>query len=46
VVEKNPKLRDRQGQYLVMGQDGRILKRGHALETVLRVFEPLLSVVK
>ena len=46
VVEKNPKLRDRQGQYLVTGQDGRILKRGQALETVLRVFEPLLSVVK
>ena len=44
VVEKNPKLRNRQGQYLVMGQDGRVLKRGHELDNVLRVLE--LAVVK
>lgn len=44
VVEKNPKLRNRQGQYLVMGQDGRVLKRGHELANVLRVLE--LAVVK
>jgi hypothetical protein len=30
----------------VTGQDGRILKRGHDLETVLRVLEPKLSLVK
>ncbi len=44
VVEKNPKLRAKQGQYLVTGQDGRVLKRGHELDNVLRVLE--LAVVK
>ena len=38
-VEKRPKLRDRQGQYAVIAMDGRILKRGHDLKTVLRVLE-------
>lgn len=46
VIEKNPKLRDRQGQYLVIAQDGRILKRGHDLATVLRVLEPRLMLVR
>lgn len=44
VIEKNPKLRAKQGQYMVLSQEGRVLKRGHELETVLRVLE--LSVVK
>ncbi|WP_417307537.1 DUF2794 domain-containing protein [Devosia sp.] len=44
VVEKNPKLRNRQGQYLVTGQDGRVLKRGHELANVLRALE--MAVVK
>jgi hypothetical protein len=44
VVEKNPKLRNKQGQYLVLSQDGRVLKRGHELANVLRVLE--LAVVK
>lgn len=44
VIEKNPRLRARQGQYLVLGQDGRVLKRGHELDNVLRVLE--LAVVK
>ncbi len=44
VVEKNPKLRNRQGQYMVLTQEGRVLKRGHDLETVLRVLD--LAVVK
>jgi hypothetical protein len=39
VIEKNPKLRAKQGQYMVTSQDGRTLKRGHELETVLRVLE-------
>ncbi len=39
VIEKNPRLRGRQGQYMVIAQDGRILKRGHELATVLRVLE-------
>jgi hypothetical protein len=38
-IEKRPKLRNRQGQYAVIGMDGRILKRGHDLKTVLRVLE-------
>lgn len=39
VIEKNPRLRNRQGQYLVTSEDGRVLKRGHELDTVLRIFE-------
>ena len=38
-IEKHPKLRNRQGQYCVIGMDGQILKRGHDLRTVLRVLE-------
>ncbi|OIQ31422.1 MAG: hypothetical protein BM562_07585 [Alphaproteobacteria bacterium MedPE-SWcel] len=38
-IEKRPKLRNRQGQYAVVGMDGQILKRGNDLATVLRVLE-------
>ncbi len=38
-IEKRPRLRNRQGQYAVVGMDGQILKRGHDLKTVLRVLE-------
>ena len=38
-IEKRPRLRQRQGLYSVIGMDGRILKRGHDLKTVLRVLE-------
>ncbi|MDR9392911.1 DUF2794 domain-containing protein [Roseovarius sp. SYSU LYC5161] len=38
-IEKRPKLRGKQGQYAVIGMDGRILKRGSDLRTVLRVLE-------
>ncbi|WP_101068496.1 DUF2794 domain-containing protein [Roseovarius salinarum] len=38
-IEKRPRLRNRQGQYAVIGMDGRVLKRGHDLKTVLRVLE-------
>ena len=38
-IEKRPKLRNRQGQYSVVGMDGQILKRGQDLRTVLRVLE-------
>jgi len=38
-IEKRPKLRLRQGQYAVVGMDGRILKRGNDLTQVLRVLE-------
>lgn len=46
VVEKNPKLARRQGQYMVIGAQGRVLKRGHDLAAVLRVFDPQLSLVR
>lgn len=38
-IEKRPKLRLQQGQYAVIGMDGRILKRGHDLKQVLYVLE-------
>ncbi|MEX0283198.1 MAG: DUF2794 domain-containing protein [Paracoccaceae bacterium] len=38
-IEKNPKLRNRQGMYTIHGMDGQILKRGQDLKTVLRVLE-------
>ncbi len=38
-IEKRPRLAARQGQYAVLGMDGRILRRGHDLGTVLRVLE-------
>ncbi|WP_419739464.1 DUF2794 domain-containing protein [Ruegeria sp.] len=38
-IEKHPRLRQKQGMYSVVGMDGRILKRGHDLRTVLRVLE-------
>lgn len=45
VIEKTPKLRNKQGQYCVTNQQGRILKRGHELAQVLRVLDPQLVVV-
>jgi len=38
-IEKRPKLRGRQGQYALFGMDGRVLKRGADLKTVLRDLE-------
>ena len=38
-IEKRPRLAGRQGMYAVIGMDGRILRRGHDLKTVLRVLE-------
>lgn len=38
-IEKRPRLRAAQGAYAVIGMDGRVLKRGHDLPTVLRVLE-------
>ena len=38
-IEKHPRLRSRQGMYAVIGMDGQILKRGHDLAQVLRVFD-------
>lgn len=38
-IEKRPKLRQKQGMYSVIAMDGRILKRGQDLQSVLRVLE-------
>lgn len=38
-IEKTPKNARKQGMYSVTGVDGRILKRGHDLETILKVFK-------
>ena len=38
-IEKRPKLANRQGQYSVIGMDGRVLKRGADLRSVLRVLD-------
>lgn len=41
-VEKRPKLRAKQGQYAVIAAGNQILKRGHDLANVLRVFDKKL----
>ena len=38
-IEKRPALARRQGAWAVIGQGGHILKRGHELAQVLRLFE-------
>ena len=38
-IEKRPKLRNRQGQYAVIGMEGQVLKRGNDLRQVLKVLE-------
>lgn len=38
-IEKRPALAARQGAWSVIGQGGVILKRGHDLDQVLRVFD-------
>jgi hypothetical protein len=38
-VQKNPRLRMKQGQYSVIDAAGHIVKRGHELASVLRVFD-------
>jgi hypothetical protein len=41
-IEKRPRLRAKQGQYSVVGAGGVILKRGHELAQVLRIFDKKL----
>jgi hypothetical protein len=38
-VEKCPRLRQKQGLYMIVGADGQILRRGQDLTQVLRVLE-------
>ena len=39
-IEKRPALARRQGAWAVIGRGGMVLRRGHELAQVLRVFEP------
>lgn len=41
-IEKRPKFHSRQGLYAVVGTDGRVLRRGHDLDQVLKVLEKRL----
>ena len=38
-IEKRPRLRNKQGEYAVIGMDGQILKRGHDLKKVIYILE-------
>lgn len=44
-IEKNPKLAAKQGAYSVTNTHGMILKRGHDLKQVLKVFDKVLKLV-
>lgn len=41
-IEKRPKLKARQGQYAVIAMGGLVMKRGHDLAQVLKVFDKVL----
>jgi hypothetical protein len=45
-IEKNPKLAAKQGAYSVLNTHGMILKRGHELPQVLKVFDKVLKLVE
>lgn len=44
-IEKNPKLAAKQGAFCVTNTHGMVLKRGHDLQQVLRVFDKSLKLV-
>ncbi|MDR6819419.1 hypothetical protein J2X76_004611 [Neorhizobium sp. 2083] len=44
-IEKDPKLAARQGAYSVINTHGMILKRGHELPQVLKVFDKVLKLI-
>lgn len=41
-IEKRPKLRSKQGQYSVIAAGGLVMKRGHDLVQVLKIFDKKL----
>ncbi|MQB45361.1 DUF2794 domain-containing protein [Rhizobium sp. ICMP 5592] len=45
-IEKNPKLAAKQGAFSVINTNGMILKRGHELSQVLKVFDKQLKLVE
>ncbi len=44
-IEKNPKLAAKQGAYSVININGMVLKRGHELPQVLKVFDKVLKLI-
>ncbi len=44
-IEKDPKLARRQGAYSIISATGLIMRRGHELDRVLRVFDKKLRLV-
>ena len=44
-IEKNPKLARRQGAFSVIAASGMVMKRGHELANVLKIFDKPLRVV-
>jgi hypothetical protein len=44
-IEKNPKLASKQGAYSVLNTHGTILKRGHELSQVLKVFDKVMKLI-
>ena len=45
-VEKDPKLSRKQGTYSVISEQGVVLKRGHDISQVLKVFDKRLKLVE
>src|SRR5689334_25286922 len=45
-IEKNPKLAAKQGAFSVINVNGMILKRGHEISQVLKVFDKTLKLVE
>lgn len=45
-IEKNPKLAAKQGAFSVVNVNGMILKRGHELRQVLKVFDKTLKLIE
>ncbi len=45
-IEKNPKLASRQGAFSVINVNGMVLKRGHELPQVLKVFDKALKLIE
>jgi hypothetical protein len=45
-IEKNPRLARRQGAYAVVAASGAIVRRGHSLESVLKVLDRRLRLVE
>lgn len=45
-IEKNPKLARKQGMWSIFTASGQVLKRGHDLSTVLKIFDKHIKLVQ